>query len=157
MKHWMVFLLCCGLLAACTPADVQYCRDYGVEGTSEYGKCLDHFHAQQAAFEADREGCDLEADMTYPPSLYDYGGYARTHGGIGYDGHWYGGQTIHIDPDWRKNREIDRLRMRIIEPCMQAKGWVSGRSWQAGRQVVRPQKRPRKRSVPPAEKLPWLK
>ena len=153
MRQLLGALLLVGLVTGCTPSDVQYCRDFGVEGTSEYGKCINHYHTQESAFMADRASCDADADMTYPPSLYDYGGYARTHGGIGYGGHWYGGQTIHIDPDWRRNREIDRLRMRIIEPCMQAKGWVSGRSWQAGRQAVRPQKR----KPASAEKLPWLK
>lgn len=146
-----VFVLPLLMLAGCgAPADVDYCRAFGVEGTAEFGKCLGYYAQQEAAFGADRDACEIEADATYPPTLYDHGGYAHTMGGWGPHGHWYGGQTIRIDPDWRHNREVDRLRTRIVEPCMQAKGWNSGRDWQAGRHAVKPTKTPSK-----AQKLPW--
>jgi hypothetical protein len=151
---FVALLLIGGLLSACTSREVQYCSGFGVEGTSEYGNCLDYYHRQEAAFGADRAVCDAEADKTYPASLYDYGGYTRTHGGIGYGGRWYGGHSIYIEPDYRRNRELDRLRMRIIEPCMQARGWNSGKTWQAGRRAVKPSSR--KSPAPSGEKLPWL-
>ncbi len=141
------------LLVACTPADIQYCRSLGVEGTAEYGNCLSHYQQQSAAFAADRDACDFEADATYPRSLYDRGHYARTHGGFGPHGEFYGGHTIHIDPDWQHNREVDRLRMRIIAPCMQARGWNSANDWQAGRHAVSNiSKKPMS-----SKKLPWRK
>ena len=138
-------------LAACTPPDVEYCRSFGVEGTAEYGKCLNHYQQQSAAFESDRDACEFAADATYPPTLYDRGHYAQTMGGFGPHGEFYGGQTISIEPDWQHNREVDRLRMRIIAPCMQARGWNSASDWQAGRHAVAPA--PRKAKA--AEKLPW--
>lgn len=141
-------------LAGCgTPADVQYCRALGVEGTAEYGNCLGYAAQQQAAFDADRGACESEADATYPPTLYDHGGYGHSMGGFGPHGEYYGGQTIIIDPDWRHNREVDRLRMRIIAPCMQARGWNSASDWSAGRHVVTPAKK----AAAKPQKLPWQK
>ena len=144
-----------GSMAACTPAEVQYCRGFGVEGTVEYGKCVDYHQQQTALFSADRAVCSCQADATYPPSLYDFGHYATNVGGFGaYGSHggFYGGPVIRIEPDYRHNTQVDALRARIIEPCMQAKGWNSGRSWQDGRRAVTAQ--PRKQKA--AEKLPWL-
>jgi hypothetical protein len=151
------------LAGGCTSEEVTYCRSYGVEGTAEYGKCLDYYAQQEAVFGSDRAACAREADATYPPTLYDYGGYARTTIGSGWGGRhhggFYGGHTIFIDPDYRHNREVDRLRMRIIEPCMQARGWVSGNSWQAGRQKVQshpPKRTPGRPQQNGSQKLPWL-
>lgn len=137
-------------LAACTPADEQYCQSYGVTG-SEYTSCMGYAAQQQNAFSADRDVCDMQADLTYPASLYDYGRTEHIHGGFGYGGHYYGGTTISIPPDYSHNRQIDELRMHIIEPCMQAKGWNSGASWQAGRHAVT--KTPKRTSG--SQKLPW--
>ena len=89
--------------------------------------------------------------------------WAREHFllGTGWGGHhggFYGGQSMRIEPDYRRNNELDRLRMRIIEPCMQARGWVSGSNWQAGRQAVRAKNQPRTRNKPqPVESLPWAR
>jgi hypothetical protein len=156
MKRYLPVIVGLLLLAGCTSSQVEYCRGFGVEGTTEYGNCLSYYDQQSTLFSADRRVCELEADLTYPPSLYDYGGYGHSVGGFSYGGRYYGGSAIRIEPDFRRNAEIDRLRMRIIEPCMQAQGWKSGKSWQAGRQAVKPQKQPRKRTAPPAEILPWL-
>ncbi len=141
------------VLSACTPADVSYCRSFGVEGTAEFDKCLAHYARQEAAFGTDRAACEFEADETYPPTLYDHGHYARSMGDFGPHGQYYSGHTIHIEPDWQHNREVDRLRMRIIGPCMQARGWNSANDWQAGRHAVKPASRKAK----PTEKLPWQK
>ncbi len=149
MRRILVGLLL-PLLAACTPADIEYCRGFGVEGTAEYGKCLNYFHQQQAAFDADRASCERQADATYPQSLYDRGGYGHSMGTVGPDGKFYAGQTVFIDPDYQHNREVDRLRMRIIAPCMSGRGWNSPEDWQAGRHAVTPQKRG-------SNPLPWLK
>jgi hypothetical protein len=69
------------MLSACTPADIEYCSKFGVAGTAEYGKCLDYYQQQQAAFTADYNVCASEADITYPATLYDHGGFA--HVGVG--------------------------------------------------------------------------
>lgn len=151
-------------LSACAADDVLYCRNLGVEGTSEHGKCMSYYHQQEAAFAADRRACSVDADEVYPPHLYDFGGYAQTSIGSGWGGPFggprggfYGGQSIRIEPDRRHNAELDRLRMRIIEPCMQQRGWVSGSSWQAGRQAMKPQKQPRVSKPQASEQLPWLR
>ena len=126
-------------LAACTPADEEYCQSFGVAGTAEFGKCLDFYHRESAAFGGDRAVCDGEADYTYPTTLYDYGHTEHLVGGFvptPYGGRYIGGQTIVVQPDYRHNAEVDRLRMRIIEPCMQARGWNSSATWQAGRRVL---------------------
>lgn len=188
MRRLMVMGFMGIALAACTPADEQYCRSFGVDGTTEHRKCLDYYHREQAAFDADRRVCDAEADLTYPPSLYDRGhtehvlgggfgsgfgrhGYGR-HGGWG--GQYYGAQTVFVGPDLAQNAEVDRLRLRIVEPCMQARGWNSGTSWQAGNQLVTPVKRKavslpkpiksalplpwiEQQPVPSGNALPWLK
>ena len=73
-------------LYGCTPADEEYCTAMGVGGSAEWGKCIDYFHAQQQLFSADRAVCDMQADQTYPPSLYDHGGYVSTFGGPFYGG-----------------------------------------------------------------------
>ena len=140
-------------LAACTPGDVAYCRQFGVAGTGEYAKCVSYYQQQTALFSTDRDLCGLEADATYPPYLYDYGHVEQVVGG-GWGGRYYGGQTIQVGPDYRKNAEIDRLRMRIIEPCMQSRGWNSATDWQAGHHAVSTTPAPR-RNAPPAP-LPWL-
>ncbi|MFZ4540369.1 MAG: hypothetical protein ACOYNL_00985 [Rickettsiales bacterium] len=152
----VALLLTALVITACTPAEVQYCRSFGVEGTSEYGKCVEHYNKQSALFGADRDRCELDADLTYPRSLYDFGHFEQVHavGGYGPHGYYGGGyRTVRVEPDFRHNAEVDALRMRIIEPCMQAKGWNSGRSWQAGRHAV---SKVKQRSAP-AEKLPWVR
>ena len=135
-------------LAACTPPDEQYCQQYGVSG-AELNKCISYYNQQENIFAADREACDMQADLTYPRTLYDYGHTEHVMGGFGYDGRYYGGHTIQIEPDYRHNAQVDSLRSRIVGPCMDAKGWNSADSWQAGRHAVTPVKRK------PAQKLPW--
>ena len=137
------------VLTSCTPGDVQYCRGFGVEGTPEYGKCISYYHQQETAFRADWDVCSLSADGTYPPSLYDFGHDVPVAGGFGPYGTYYGGGIEHIPPDYQHNAQVDALRMRIIEPCMQARGWNSGSSWQAGRHAVS--------ATPklPLQKMPW--
>ncbi len=158
-------LLALGLLviaaSGCTPADQQYCNNFGVAGTAEYGNCLRYYHQQEQAFGADRAFCDSEADGTYPRTLYDTGHYQPVfvHGGFSPHGRYYGGGISHVyvEPDYRRNAQVDSLRMRIVEPCMQARGWRSGETWQAGRMSV---KKPRKATTTPKgsslNQLPWL-
>ncbi|MFM9890419.1 MAG: hypothetical protein ACKVOE_07275 [Rickettsiales bacterium] len=144
-------------LSACTPADEQYCQRFGVGGTSEFGKCLDYFHTQEAAFGADYQQCAFEADYTYPPTLYDNGRTVHFSGGF-YGGRYFGGGTEFIEPDYYHNSQVDALRQRIIEPCMQSLGWNSSITWQAGRHAVT-NKPPRKPATairsPRSETLPW--
>lgn len=139
-------------LAACTPANEQYCQSFGVTG-SEFTKCMNYFDQQQAAFDADLSVCSMQADMTYPPTLYDYGHTEHIHGGFGYNGQYYGGTTISIPPDYNHNRQVDELRLRIITPCMDARGWNSPLSWQQGRHAAA--KTPKRSSG--SAKLPWTK
>ncbi|MES2984790.1 MAG: hypothetical protein V4735_06365 [Pseudomonadota bacterium] len=137
------------LVVGCTPADELYCQSFGVGGTVEYGKCIAYYHQQQDAFRADRAACEDQADMTYPTTLYDNGHYAHVYGGYGGGfGPYSGSRTIRVEPDYQHNAQVDRLRMRIIEPCMQSRGWNSGRDWQAGRHAVTPA---------PMQRLPWQK
>lgn len=156
------------LLAACTPADVSYCNKFGVTGTAEYNKCLNYFHQEAAEFNADHAVCSIEADETYPRTLYDRGGFAHVGIGSGFGGgryhgggFGYGGGVVSVPPDYHHNAEVDRLRARIMTPCMQARGWNSPNSWQAGRHEVKATKRRSGRisapPIAPAEKLPWLR
>lgn len=154
------------LVAACTPADIEYCSKFGVAGTAEYGKCINYYQQQEAEFGADYNVCASEADSIYPSTLYDRGGFAQVGIGSGFGGrhygggYGYGGGLVSVPPNYQHNAEVDRLRARIITPCMQARGWNSQYSWQAGRQAVKPTKRQsgRPTSSPraPAETLPWL-
>ena len=141
-------LLGLAALTACTPADEQYCQKYGVSG-AEFNKCIAYYNQQQNAFDADRDVCEMQADLTYPRSLYDHGHTEHVMGGFGYDGRYYGGTMINIPPDYRHNAQVDSLRARIVGPCMDAKGWNSANTWQAGRHAVTPVKQK------PAQKLPW--
>lgn len=157
-----LFSIC--LLAACAPAEQTYCDSYGVApGHPEYEKCVSHYFQQDAAFRTDRQFCEIQADQTYPRSLYDTGHYERVHTGFGYGHGGYGGgfgSTVFVEPDYYHNRGVDDLRMRIIQPCMQSRGWVSGETWQAGRLKGAPVKAPVAAPVPapvPTGKLPWLK
>ncbi len=143
-------VLALALLAACTPGDVDYCRGFGVEGTAEYGKCISYYHEQEALFGNDMSVCSLEADGTYPPTLYDYGHYEHIMGGYGPRGEWYSGTMIRVEPDYQHNAQVDSLRMRIIAPCMDARGWNSPTSWQAGRHAVT-----RAGKAAKLAKLPW--
>ena len=137
------------MLAACTPGDVQYCRRFGVENTPEYGTCLSYYHQQDAAFDADASLCNIEADGIYPPYLYDYGHDVPVPGYFAPRGLLVGGGIEHVPPDYLHNAQVDDLRMRIIAPCMAARGWNSPTTWQAGRHAV---------SVKPKttpQKMPW--
>lgn len=139
------------MLTSCTPSDIQYCDHFGVQGTPEFSKCIDYYHQQEAAFKSDRAICEIEADGTYPPSLYDYGHDVPVVGGfVGPHGTWYSGGVEHIPPDYMHNEQIDALRLRIIAPCMAAHGWNSPADWQAGQHAV---SKPAKPLPPP--KLPW--
>jgi hypothetical protein len=147
------------LLAHCASPEQTYCDGFGL-GTEnpEYQKCLSYYFQQEAAFRADRQVCEFEADKTYPRTLYDNGRWERVHGGFGYGHYGYGGgATVFVEPDYYHNREVDGLRMRIIEPCMQARGWNSGASWQAGRRTGSAPKSAAKPAPQPIGQLPWLK
>lgn len=166
------------MLASCgTPADISYCERMGITPNhGEYQNCIAYFNRQQAWFSSDRSVCSAEADRTYPPSLYDRGSYGIMRGGYGSGfygpgygvgmghGGFYGSRMVDIPPDYARNAELDNLRMRIIEPCMQAKGWKSGSTWEAGRfdgkqampaPIFTP-KPPAYDPAVPAKTLPWL-
>ncbi len=136
-------------LSACTPPEIQYCSKFGVSGTPEYAKCVGYYQQQDALFTADARFCSAQADVTYPPTLYDYGHFEPTMGGgFSYGGRYIGPPpVIDVPPDYRHNAELDALRMRIIAPCMDARGWNSPTDWQAGRHAVTAAK--------PTAKLPW--
>jgi hypothetical protein len=152
MKKLSAALLVLLLGSCASPADVQYCTGFGFPvADPEYARCLDYFHQQQALFDTDHAVCSAEANYTYPPSLYDRGHYEYVHGGFGPRG-WYGGQEVRVSPDYAHNAEVDNLRMRIIQPCMQAHGWLSGQSWQAGR-LGKPVKG---KPATSTKALPWL-
>lgn len=146
------------LLAACTPPEVEYCQALGTS-PHDMTACTQHYFQQEAAFQHDLRFCAAEADVTYPQSLYSepysyparfYGGYgtgvgfgmARGPAGIGFGG-MPRTEMVHVGADYQHNARVDALRMNIIQPCMQARGWNSGTTWQAGRVSG------------PAKPLPW--
>lgn len=157
MKYLLPIMLM-SFLGACNGQspnpEIGYCAQYGVKpGDAEYQNCYQYFYAQQAAFDHDRGICEAEADGTYPPSLYSRpnsfpvryygarGGFPRT-------------SMVHVGTDYQHNAQVDALRMRIIGPCMQVRGWNSASDWQAGRHPANmyPLKQPQPLPVPP---LPW--
>lgn len=141
-------------LAACSsePPQAEYCGRMGIiPSNPEYGNCTAYFHKMNNWFESDFAQCRIEADRLYPDALYDNGdiSYGRVWGPRG------GWDTVEIrtNPDYRKNRLLESLRMNVINPCMQKKGWVSGESWEFGRAKGTPDM-PRGRLK---QNLPWLK
>ena len=141
------------LLAGCTPSDEAYCRAFGVGGTPEFGKCLTYYHQQQSLFDRARDLCESKADMTYPQSLYDHGHLEPVIGGTFYAGRYYTQtQYVQVGPDYQHNAELDRLRMRIVAPCMDDQGWNSPDTWQAGTHAI---VKPRANALPRPTPLPW--
>jgi hypothetical protein len=120
-------------LASCTPPELSYCQKMNAP-PNELDKCTAYYFQQETAFNADLAVCSAEADQTYPPTLYSGWGTARVHGGM-YGGRWYSGESISVPPDYQQNAQLDELRLRIIEPCMQKRGWNSGVTWEAGRRT----------------------
>ncbi len=171
LKKMMVLGLMLSVSACSQRSDVAYCERMGTPpGTPHYASCISHFTSMQNWFNADRMGCSAQADQTYPQSLYDRGSYGIMRGGIGFGhgmwgpagfgnvgfggfggGPFWGSRMVDIAPDPFHNAQVDALRMRIIQPCMEAKGWNSGASWEAGRKdkMTRPNAS--------GDKLPWRK
>ena len=153
------------LLSACsTPADVAYCERLGITpNSSEYANCMGYFQRQDAWFQSDYMQCAAQADITYPPTLYDRGRTAVMHGGYSF-GRYYGTEFVDIEPDYAHNAMVDNLRERIILPCMQSKGWRSSASWQGGRfdnklgSAMKPKRTPITVPANPSSHtpLPWL-
>ncbi len=122
------------LLSACTPAEQQYCARVGTPlGHPEYNNCVNYYYNMNNWFERDRAPCLAEAKKTYPDFLYDRGGWVD----VGCNGwHRHGGCGIgmtRVYPDGWKNKQIDTLRLTLMDPCMQKKGWNSASSWELGR------------------------
>lgn len=141
-KFYAVIALCVLLSGCGPPPDEFYCQNAGEKpGTKEYGDCLNYYRTQDAEFQTDLSVCEQQADLTYPQSLYDYGGSrsATVWGGYGHgwgDDYGFGGsRRIWIDeePDDAHNAQLDALRQRIILPCMNEAGWRGSQSWQQGR------------------------
>lgn len=144
----MIALLLLGGCAG-SPTEADYCRGFGIEpGNPEYARCTQYYFEQDAAFRADGAICAQEADMTYPQSLYSRPTSfpVRVYGARGGFPHT---EMVHVGADYQQIAQVDALRMRIIAPCMQKRGWVSPTSWQAGR-TARPQ-------AAPNAPLPWQK
>lgn len=143
------------LLVGCAPSEQRYCERMGTPpGSQEYGNCVRYYANQTSVYAADRNVCEMEADKVYPRALYDYGGFARVHGGYGPHG-YYAGQTVSIEPDYTRNQMIDQLRMQIVGPCMSSVGWRDPYNWEAGKgaPVI-------KRAAPavvPGQPLPWTR
>ena len=147
MKPLVITISAAMVLSACAvQRDLAYCNKMGTpQGHAEFEKCIAYFHKQENWFSADLAICEEQADITYPRSLYDYGGrrHGRVYGGFGIGGgHRYGGGFggvgsrhvyVEMEPDYAKNAQVDALRQRIILPCMQQKGWNSARDWELGR------------------------
>lgn len=159
MRKLVLLSLLCMATACAGPSENNYCAGYGISpGHPEYPKCSQYYFEQDALFRADRAVCDLKADELYPMSLYSRssyyprsGLYTGFGGWGGHHGSWVG---LHqsfgggYDDDYGQHAEVDRLRMNIIEPCMQQHGWNSGTTWMAGRHSV-------SRVKTKAKPLPW--
>jgi len=153
MKRLFLFGLL--LLSSCgSPPNIAYCERLGVlPGDKEYDNCLNYFQIQDSAFNADYDACSIEADKTYPRTLYDTGRTAWA-GGTYWAGRYIPGGSVYIEPDETHNAELDNLRQRIITPCMRSRGWKSGSDWEAGRTA--PLGKMPHAIVAPTP-LPWLK
>jgi hypothetical protein len=117
------------IAAGCSSPENDYCARLGTpSGSPEYARCTAYYFQQEEEFRRDRMVCAAEADKVYPQSLYSQGTWVMTRD-------WFGKpDMVPVQPDWQQNHTLDEMRMtRIIDPCMQAHGWNSGRSWQAGR------------------------
>ena len=124
------------LLTACTPGDVSYCEGMGIaQGNPEYSSCIQYYRQQSALFGGDYSRCSTQADMSYPSSLYDQGhqGYVNTFDPVR---RAYVATPVQVPPDAQHNAEVNTLRSRIIQPCMDSLGWNSSDSWMAGRHPV---------------------
>lgn len=125
------------LLSSCAPAERQYCARIGTPmGHPEYNNCVNYFYRMSNWFARDREPCLAQAKETYPDYLYDRGQWGEIDyygGNRGYGGIYGRSNTIRIPPDAWKNHQLDQLRLKLITPCMQARGWNSGESWELGR------------------------
>lgn len=153
MKPFMQLLMIGALgggLVACTPPDVAYCKAQGASPMN-LQPCLDYYRQQEQAFTVDLAACAVEADKTYPQSLYADWGTALVRSPSAVPGGWSSTEQVSIPPDTRQHAELDRLRMKIITPCMQARGWNSGVSWQDGRRFETTQMDPN------GGGLPWAK
>ena len=159
LKKWGASGLLLAVLTGCTPGDISYCEGMGITpGHPEYPSCIQYYRQQSALFGGDYSRCSMQADMSYPPTLYDngkeiiVGTHVSKHGITTTD-------SIEIPPDAQHNAQIDMLRSRIIQPCMDAQGWNSANSWMAGRHpVAAPRSVPSMMMSPinpPAAPLPW--
>jgi hypothetical protein len=129
------------VISSCATLEQGYCQKFGVQpGTNEFAKCIAYYNRETGDFYNDYNICSLEADQTYPPSLYDEGSEEYIPTTCNRGGQCSGGDYIETGPNFHKNRQIDRLRNRIITPCMQAHGWRSGTNWESGR--IKPIPRP---------------
>lgn len=152
MKYMTLIVL--PLLAACAaPAHEDYCARYGVgKNSPEFAACSQYFFTQQAAFDTDRKACAREADVTYPPSLYSQPtAYpVRVYSPRSAFPHT---EMVYAGADYQQHAQLDAMRMRIIGPCMQARGWNSPVNWEAGRHAAAKQSP----TPAPSPSLPWRK
>jgi hypothetical protein len=122
------------LLWACTPGDEVYCNAQGLAmGPPQYEQCRVFYFRETARYHDDFAQCGLEADNTYPQSLYDNGRWRPAQVSYSHNMYYGGGGSVFVAPDAEHNAELDRLRMRIIGPCMQKKGWKNAADWREGR------------------------
>ena len=152
MMKPLLYVAVLALLTQCSvPEDIAYCDRLGVDPEhAEYENCLIYFEKQFGIYSRDLSECEIEADKTYPRTLYDNGRPVYT-GGFGWGGYgrYQTGGFGWVGPDAKHNNHVDALRNRIIEPCMQKKGWKDPHDWEAGR---RKGKAPR---LKPKTPLPW--
>ena len=150
MRHVFVVLGLGLLVVSCTPPEVDYCQSTGVPPL-QLEQCTQHYFQQEAAFNHDFTFCAMEADQTYPRSLYSGWGTALVHNRSSRGG-FSSVEQVSVPPDHYKNAQVDALRQRIVEPCMQSRGWNSGVTWKAGRRA------PGKMSQmnPNGGTMPWL-
>ena len=99
--------------------------------TQGWAQCMDYFARNEAVFQSELGDCALQADAYYPPSLYDNGHY-ETYQSFGRYGFGHS-EHVFVPGDYSHNAQVNALRARIIEPCMQSKGWNTARGWEYGK------------------------
>lgn len=150
MRKFSLILLLA--VAACTKPEDDYCASKGTP-PNQLEQCHAYYFEQDAAFKSDLAVCSAQADQTYPQTLYsgwDTALVRRYHGG-----RFPHTEQVTVPPDAARNAQLDALRGRIIEPCMQKRGWNSGRSWQDGRKSAKGRKV--SQMEPNGGGLPWNK
>lgn len=131
MKKLLTFWFLTLLIACSAPRDKAYCDSFRLPaGSGEYAQCMAYYARMDQWFTGDLNTCRTKAELAYPDYMYDHPrfGQMETIDRFGY----VRSSNVMIEPDYARNFSLDNERRSIIVPCMQAAGWKSADTWQAG-------------------------